>query len=178
MESSSSSALTRSSTALEDDPASWPVREKGRLLEDFKRDERFEHHWGRTLTSADNLLFCTATLNLVPRYINATCAQLGEGDGQLPIHPMLAFCIVFGLSVEDLNEGRGGGPFLGVEQLRFHRAAVSGDTLRACSTVIDARPSSKRPRYGVATWLTEGFDQHDRLVLDYRRTNLVARRDA
>jgi len=168
-----SSSLTPHSSALDEDPAGWPVREKGRLLEDFTPGERFEHHWGRTLTAADSLLFCAATLNMAPRYVNATCSP----QAQVPIHPMLAFCTVFGLSVEDLNEGRGGGPFLGVERLRFHHEVDSGDTLRARSTVIDARPSTKRPHYGVATWLTEGLDQHDQLVLDYRRSNLVARRD-
>lgn len=38
----------------------WP---KGRLFEDFTDGQRFQHHWGRTITEADTILFSTLTLS-------------------------------------------------------------------------------------------------------------------
>ena len=70
---------------------------------------------------------------------------------------MLVLCIVVGLSVEDLSEI--GGPFLGINDLTFHRAVHPGDTLRARSTVVEARASQSRPATGIVTWHTEGLNQ-------------------
>jgi acyl dehydratase len=79
-----------------------------------------------------------------------------------------------GLSVEDLSEA--GGPFLGVNHVEFHRPVYPGDTLNARSSVLAARLSEKRPRFGIVTWRTEAHNQNEELVLSYERTNLVQRR--
>jgi itaconyl-CoA hydratase len=83
-------------------------------------------------------------------------------------------CTVVGLSVEDLSEA--GGPFLGMEDCTFHRPVYPGDTLTARSTVVEARESESRPNVGIVTWHTEAHNQRGELVVDYRRTNLVAKR--
>ena len=74
----------------------------------------------------------------------------------------------------DLSEA--GGPFLGVEDCTFHRAVHPGDTVTAVSTVVDARTSESRKGVGIVTWHTEAHNQRGELVVDYRRTNLVAKR--
>ncbi|MET0547153.1 MAG: hypothetical protein ABWZ40_12655, partial [Caulobacterales bacterium] len=91
----------------------------------------------------------------------------------IPINALLVFNIVFGISVEDLSEG--GGPFLGVEALEYLEPVYAGDTIRAQSEVISARPSDKRENYGIVTWRTEGFNQLDQKIIEFRRTNLVKR---
>jgi acyl dehydratase len=149
----------------------WP---KGRTFEDFAVGQVFDHHWGRTITEADNVLFTTATLAYNPLYTNAEFARAHDHPS-LVVNPLLVFTIVFGLSVEDLSEG--GGPFLGVEALTYHRPVYVGETLTARSEVIDLRESGSRPNAGIVTWHTEGFTRDDR-VLDYRRTNLVYKRSA
>ena len=87
---------------------------------------------------------------------------------------MLVFTAVSGRSVEDLSEG--GGPFLGLEALVFGEPVHPGDTLTARSEVVDVRDSASRPGTGIVTWHTEGRNQRDALVVEYRRTNLVGRR--
>src|SRR3546814_5638955 len=87
---------------------------------------------------------------------------------------MLVFAIVFGLSVEDLSER--GGAFLGVDDLSFARPVHVGDTLTARSTVMALRESKSDRNYGIATWLTEGFNQHGERVIVFTRSNLVPRR--
>jgi acyl dehydratase len=146
---------------------------KGNAYEDFVVDQRFDHHWGRTIEAGDNSLFTTLTLGYNPLYFNAEYARAHEHPSTV-VNPMLVFLTVFGLSVEDLSEA--GGPFLGVEELTFHRTVYPGDTVSARSAVIQKRESESRPDTGIVTWHTEGFNQRDELVIDYRRTNLVAKR--
>ena len=148
---------------------------KGHLFEDFSVGQVFEHHWGRTLSQAENALFSTLTLHFNPHYFNAVYAT-EHGHPDTLLNPLLIFNTVFGLSVEDLSEA-GMGPFLGVDELTFHAPGYPGDTLNARSTVVDTRDSNKRPGFGIVTWHTEGFNQNDERVIDFKRANLVGRRE-
>ena len=146
---------------------------KGRQYEDFSVGQVIEHHWGRSITAGDNALFSTATCNWNPMHLNAEFAR-AHGYPDVVVNPMLVLCTVVGLSVEDLSEG--GGPFLGVDACTFHRPVYPNDTITARSTVVDMRESKSRKGTGIVTWHTEGHNQRDELVVDYRRTNLVAKR--
>ena len=150
-----------------------PLVRKGNRFEDFEVGRVFEHHWGRTLNEGDNSLFVTTTLAFNPLYFNREYAR-AQGHPDVVVNPMLVLSVVVGLSVEDLSEG--GGPFLGVDDLTFHRPVYPGDTLRARSEVVACRESGSRPHFGIVTWHTEGFNQRDERVVDYRRSNLVAKR--
>jgi acyl dehydratase len=151
----------------------FPVAAKGRQFEDFVEGAALPHHWGRTLTSGDNALFSTATCNWNPMHLNVEYAKAHDHP-DVVVNPMLVLCTVVGLSVEDLSEI--GGPFLGMENVRFHRPVYPGDTLTASSTVVEARSSESRPTDGIVTWHTEAHNQRGELVVDYQRTNLVAKR--
>jgi itaconyl-CoA hydratase len=150
-----------------------PVRQRGNSYEDFEPGRVFDHHWGRTIQPADNVLFTTATLHYNPLYFNVDRAK-ADGHPGIVANPMLAFAIVFGLSVEDLSER--GGAFLGLDDLVFHAPVYPGDTLTARSTVVSRRESKSDPAFGIVTWHTEGFNQNGARVLDYQRSNLVSRR--
>ena len=106
-------------------------------------------------------------------HLNAEFAR-EHGHPDVVLNPMLVLCTVVGLSVEDLSES--GGPFLGMEDVTFHRPVHPGDTLTASSTVVDKRESDSRPNAGIVTWHTEAHNQRGELVVDYRRTNLVMKR--
>jgi itaconyl-CoA hydratase len=151
------------------------VRGKGTYFEDFAVGQRFDHHWGRTITESDAIVFTTLTLNYNPIYHNLEFAR-SEGHSGLVVNPMLAFLTVFGLSVEDLSEI--GGAFLGVDNLVFHRPIYINSTLTASSKVLSVRESRKRPAEGIVAWHTEGRDQTGALVLEYDRTNLVTKKYA
>lgn len=155
------------------DPSSFPLVRHGHQFQDFAVGQTWPHHWGRTLTEADNVLFSSAMCHWNPMYINREFAA-AHGHPDVVVNPMLVLCTVVGMSVEDLSEG--GGPFLGVNECTFHRPVYPGDTLTAESVVEDMRTSASRPGTGIVTWHTEAHNQHGELVLDYRRTNLVAMR--
>lgn len=148
----------------------WP---RGRGFDEMRVGQVFEHHWGRTLTEADNVSFSTMTMHFNPLYFNAEYAKAHRHPG-IVINPMLVFLTVFGMSVEDLSEA--GGAFLGVENLIFRQPVYPGETLTARSEVMHLRDSKSRPDSGIAMWHTEGFNQLGERVIDFERTNLIARR--
>jgi itaconyl-CoA hydratase len=161
-------------TATEQDFRSRAVlRLRGHYFDDFDNGKTFRHHWGRTINEGDNSLFTTLTLNSTPLYFNAQYAKQ-EGHPSVLVNPMLVFCTVFGLSVEDLSEL--GIAFLGVDNLKFHAPVYPGDTLNASSEVINRRQSQKNASQGIVTWSTKGFNQHDQLVVEFERTNLLKMR--
>ncbi|MGH7857489.1 MAG: MaoC family dehydratase [Candidatus Binatia bacterium] len=160
---------------MADDPdlTQFPLLPKGHAYEEFAEGQAFEHHWGRTLNEGDNSLFVTMALRFLPLYSNAEYAR-ANGHPGVVVDPLLVLCTVVGLSVEDLSEA--GGPFLGVEEVEFHRPVYPGDTVTARSTVVSKRESEKRPAFGIVTWRSEGRNQRGEVVVSYRRTNLVAKR--
>ena len=155
------------------DPSSFPLVKRGNQYQDFSVGQVWKHHWGRTLTEGDNMMFTSATCNWNPLYINAEFARAHGHPGTV-VNPMLVLCTAVGMSVEDLSEG--GGPFLGVEDCRFLAPVYPGDTIAAESVVLDTRESTSRPQNGIVTWETSVRNQRGELVLQYRRTNLVAKR--
>lgn len=153
----------------------FPIRLRGNSYDDFTVGAEFHHHWGRTIEQSDNILFSLTTLQFNPLFFNREYAK-ANGHQDIVVASMLVFATVFGLSVEDLSER--GGAFLGVDDLSFEAPVHVGDTLTARSTVKALRPSKSDSNYGIATWLTEGFNQHGERVIVFTRSNLVPRRDA
>lgn len=147
---------------------------RGNTFENFSVGQAFRHHWGRTLTASDNVLFATLTLHYNPLYTNADHAR-SCGFPDLVVCPLLLFNTVFGLSVEDLSEI--GGPFLGVDRLTYRRPMIVGETVYADSEVIDQRTTASRPGYGIVTWRTRGTTSKGEVLIEYQRANLVRRRE-
>lgn len=146
---------------------------RGNQFEDFEVGRQFVHHWGRTITVADNTTFSVLTLHYNPHYTNEQFA-IAHGHPTTPVNPLLVFNTVLGLSVEDLSEG--GSPFLGINGLSFHKPVYPGDTVYARSEVLACRRSDKRPRYGIVTWQTTGTNQGNETVISFQRSNLVRAR--
>lgn len=144
-------------------------RERGLLFEDFEAGQTFEHHWGRTMMVSESIGYSNLTMNYNPLYFNAEYARR-MGYDNIVINPMLVYTTVLGLSVEDLTEA--GGPFLGVDDLKFLKPVYHGDTIVAKSVTLSCRVSQSRPGWGIVEWRSTGLNQHEETVLDYRRTNL------
>ena len=148
---------------------------RGCFYEDFTEGRVFEHHWGRTLTVEDSLLFNNLTMHYNPIYFNAEYARRLGYEGMV-VNPLLVFTTVLGLTVEDLSEA--GGPFLGVDDLRYHRPVYAGDTVSARSEVLSRRESKSRQGWGIVEWRTTAVNQCGEAVLEYRRRNLSRKREA
>ncbi len=151
----------------------FPLVPKGNKYDDFEVDQTWSHHWGRTLTRADNVSFSTATCAWLPLHLNVEYARW-QGHPDVVLNPMLVLSTVIGLSVEDLSEG--GGPLVGIDDCTFAGPVYPGDTLTASSRVTGKRRSSSRPGFGIITWRTTGTNQQGDKVVEFTRTNLVAAR--
>ena len=152
------------------DPSEFSTLEKGRAFEEFHAGQQFSHHWGRTLTRYDNVLFSTAMCYWNPMLLNVSYA-MAHGHPDTPINPMLVLCTALGMSVEDLSERSAA--FLALDECEFHRPVYPGDTVRAESDVLTCRQSASRPGEGIVAWRTRAFNQRDELVLSFERANIV-----
>jgi acyl dehydratase len=148
---------------------------RGLLYEDFEDGMEFSHHWGRTFTEHDAIWYSNMTMQYNPLYFNSEYAKK-LGYRGIPIHPLFVFTTALGLSVEDLTEA--GGPFLGVDDLVFHRPVYAGDTIQSRSTVLSRRTSKSHPGWGIVEWRTSAVNQDKEPVLEYRRRNLSKMRSA
>ncbi len=156
---------------FEDMLDSAALRRRGQGYHDFTVGEVIHHHWGRTITEADAIQFCHLTLAYNPLYFNREYAKaLGHPD--IVVCPQLVFNVILGLTVEVCSEGLGG-PFLGVDGVNYLEPVYPGDTLTAVSTTEAMRESASTEGRGVVTWHNEGFNQHGRKVIEFRRSNLA-----
>jgi itaconyl-CoA hydratase len=147
---------------------------RGMLFEDFEVGVTIRHHWGRTLTKEESILFSNLTMNYNPALFNDEYAK-SLGYKGIFINPLLIYNTVLGLSVEDLSEA--GGPYLGVDDVKFFDPVYPGDTIYSASTTVSKRESKSRPGWGIVEWQTIGSNQHGEVVIEYIRTNLAKKRE-
>jgi acyl dehydratase len=147
----------------------------GKYFEDLAVGQRFQHAVGRTITEADNVLFCSLTMNTQPLHLDATFAARSE-FGRCIVNGVLTLGLAVGLSVADLTEGTI------VANLSYDRVIhpapmFPGDTLRVTTEVL-AKKESKKPDRGVVRLLHRGTNQDGTVVIEIERSVLFLKRPA
>ena len=66
----------------------------------------------------------------------------------------------------------------GVDEIRWVKPVRPGDTLRARTTVVEARTSDSRPNMGIIRTFSEMFNQNDELVMTLKTIGMFGRRPA
>jgi acyl dehydratase len=132
--------------------------------------------WTRTVTEADNVLFCSMTMNVQKLHLDAEFAAATE-FGRPLVNSLFTLGLVIGMSVHNLTMGTTVAN-LGMTDVAFPRPVFAGDTIRVLSTVLSARPSRSRPDAGIVTFRHQGFNQRDELVATCDRAGLMLRRPA
>ena len=94
------SPLTPGDSALEQQAAAMP----GKYYEDLEPGMTFRHSLGRTITEADNVLFCSLTMNTQPLHLNEDFASKTQ-FGRRIVNGLLTMSLVVGMSVTDLTDG-------------------------------------------------------------------------
>ncbi len=148
----------------------------GLYFDELQPGRRFEHAVGRTITEADNVLFCALTMNTQPLHLDAAYAATTQ-FGQRIVNGLLTLGLVVGLTVRDLTEGTI------VANLSYDRVVhpapvFLGDTVRATTEVIETRPSRSQPDRGVVRLLHRGINQQGVVVIEVERSVLFLRRPA
>jgi 2-methylfumaryl-CoA hydratase len=111
----------------------------GRLLGDFEKGATYEHPWDVTVDQGTLAIFQASFLDATPTYASAAYAKaLGLRDR--PVHPFLLLNLGLSFSVHDVSEQAIA--HLAYIDVRFPNPCFAGDTVRASSTVLDAKPAS------------------------------------
>lgn len=148
-------------------------RPQGRYFEELPVGTVIKHRVTRTLTEADNVFFTTMTMNPQPLHLDHAQAAASE-FGQPLMNSMLTLSLLVGLSVHELTLGTLIAN-LGLSDIVFPKPVFHGDTIRAESEVLKARPSSSRPQQGIVTVEHRAYNQHGDLVAKCQRTMLMQR---
>ena len=146
----------------------------GRYLEEFEVGDIYKHWPAKTVTEADDHLFCLITMNHHPLHINDVYAGQSQQGRNVVVGP-LVYSLALGMSVSDVS-GKAIAN-LATEELSHPAPVFHGDTLFAESEVLELRPSQSKQDRGVVKVHTRVFKQDGTLVAEFKRAVLVPRRE-
>jgi acyl dehydratase len=146
----------------------------GLYFEEFDAGQRFEHVVRRTVTETDNLLFSALSMNPAAIHLDAEYCK-GTPFGERLVNSIFTLGLIIGLSVYDTTYGTTIGN-LGLEEVRFPRPVLIGDTLHAITTVVSKRESQSRKDSGIVMFEHRGFNQRDEEVVSCRRPALMLKK--
>ncbi|GAB3683151.1 MaoC family dehydratase [Salinarchaeum chitinilyticum] len=126
----------------------------GRYYEEFTVGETIRHDKRRTISEADNQQFCDLTMNQQPLHLDAAFAAETQ-FGQRLVNGLYTQSLAVGLSIPETTDGTIVAN-LSYDDVEHPAPVFHGDTLRAQSTVTDARETSDGER-GVVTMRVEAF---------------------
>jgi len=146
----------------------------GRFFEEFAPGEVIEHKTSKTIFESDNNLFSLLTMNHHPVHINRAYAE-GNQHGKILVVGTLVFSLAVGISVPDIS-GRAIAN-LDYEHIDHKAPVFIGDTIYAQTRVLETRPSRSKPDRGIIYVQTEVSNQHNEVVLVFRRHVLIKKRE-
>jgi acyl dehydratase len=145
----------------------------GRYLEDFEVGAVYKHWPAKTITEADDHLFCLLTMNHHPLHLNDVYARESQHGRNVVVGP-LVYSIMLGMSVSDVS-GKAIAN-LATEELSHPAPVFHGDTLFVESKVLEVRRSESKPDRGIVKVKTDAYKQDGTLVATFKRAVLVPRR--
>ncbi len=133
----------------------------------------YEHRPGRTISETDNTWFTLLTMNTHPLHFDAEYGKASE-FGKCIVASPLTLAILVGMSVTDVSQKAIAN--MGWKDIRMTAPVFAGDTLYGESEVLEKRESKSRPTAGLVTVRTIGKNQDGKVVCEFERTVLVAKR--
>jgi itaconyl-CoA hydratase len=157
------------------EPAAAPKEWRGRFFEDFDVGDVFRSRFGRTVTETDNVWFTCLTMNTNQMHFNAPFAERTRFEQPL-VNSTFTLALVAGLSVPDTSENAAAN--LGWTDIKLPNPVFVGDTIWVESEILELRESSSRPNVGIVALRTRGINQRREVVVEYRRSFMLYKRDA
>ena len=148
----------------------------GLFFEEFEVEMEFNHSLTRTVTEADNLLFCAMTHNPQPLHLDEEFSKDTE-FGQRIVNSLFTLGLVIGVSVNDTTLGTTIAN-LGMTDVRFVNPVFHGDTVRSVTRVKEMRESKSRPNAGLVVFEHIGYNQRDEEVAYCIRTAFMRKKNA
>jgi acyl dehydratase len=151
-----------------------PTADFGRYFEDFEVGDVYKHWPGKTITQAEDILFCSITMNQHPLHSDDHYAAAATPHGKAMVVGNLVYSIVLGQSVPDVS-GRAIAN-LEIESLKHANPTFHGDTIYSETEVLEKRESSSKADRGIVKVRTIGYKQDGTIVCEFTRKVLVPRR--
>ncbi|HEV2369770.1 MAG TPA: MaoC family dehydratase [Acidimicrobiales bacterium] len=148
----------------------------GRYFEDFEPGDVYRHWPGKTITEADDHLFCMMTMNHHPLHTNQWFAENETVHKKNVVVGNLVYSLALGMSVPDVSGSCIAN--LEVESLTHKMPTFHGDTIYAETRVLEKKPSASKPDRGIVTVETKAFNQRGEEVCFFRRKVMVWKRDS
>ncbi len=148
----------------------------GLWFEELAPGAVIDAEWTRTVTEADNVLFCGMTMNTQALHLDAEFAKSTE-FGKPLVNSLFTLGLMIGMSVHNTTQGTTIAN-LGMTDIRFPAPVFAGDTIHTRTTVLAARDSKSRPDAGIVTFRHESFNQRNELVATCERSGLMRKRPA
>ncbi len=160
---------------MESDVQAAPKEWRGRFYEDFEVGDVFRSRLGRTITETDNVWFTLLTLNTNQMHFNTPYAE-NTRFGRPLVNSAFTIALTLGMSVPDTSENAAAN--LAMAEIKLPNPVFVGDTLWAESEILDKRESSSRPNVGIVSMRCRGINQREEVVIEFKRTFMVYKRDA
>jgi itaconyl-CoA hydratase len=152
-------------------PKAW----RGRFYEDLDIGDVFRSRIGRTITEADNVWFTCLTMNTNQIHFNVPYAE-GTRFGRPLVNSAFTLALITGMTVPDTSENAAAN--LSWTDIQLPNPVFAGDTLWAESEILEKRESRSNPSVGIVTMRCRGVNQRREVVIEYRRTFMIYKRDA
>ena len=152
-------------------PKTW----RGRFYEDLDIGDVFRSRIGRTITETDNVWFTCLTMNTNQIHFNVPYAE-GTRFGKPLVNSAFTLALITGMTVPDTSENAAAN--LSWTDIQLPNPVFAGDTLWAESEILEKRESRSNPSVGIVTMRCRGVNQRREVVIEYRRTFMIYRRDA
>ena len=150
------------------------AREYGRYLEEFELGATYKHWPAKTITAAEDHIFCLLTMNHHPLHLNDVYAAQSQ-HGRNVVVGSFVYSLMLGMSVPDVS-GKAIAN-LATDELSHPAPVFHGDTLFVESEVLEVRPSSSKPDRGIVKVHTRVYKQDNSLVAEFKRTVLIPKKN-
>jgi acyl dehydratase len=148
----------------------------GGYLEDYTPGDIYKHWPGKTITEAEDHMFCLITMAASPLHTDRQYGETESVFGRNVVIGTFIYSLLAGMSVPDIS-GRAIAN-LGVADLRHVAPFFHGDTLYGSSEIMSVRQSDSRPGQGILTVRTTGVNQEGTTVCVFTRSVLLPCRPA
>lgn len=157
-------------------PANYQELATGKYYEELEVGNVYKHAITRTVTETDNLMFSALTYNSAWLHTDEVYSKAQGHPGRL-VNSLFTLSLACGVTVGDTTLGTTQGN-LGFYDVKFTNPVYIGDTLRSETEIISKRESKSRPQSGIVEFETRSFNQDDKMVLTFRRTGMMLKKDA
>ena len=117
-------------------------RRFGGYLDDYEPGDIYEHWPGKTITAAEDHMFCMLTMAASPLHVDRHWAESETEFGRNVVVGTFIYSLLLGMSVPDIS-GRAIAS-LGVSELRHTLPFYHNDTLYGVTEILSLRASQTR----------------------------------